>query len=216
MWRLHSDQNSFLHSILKAHYFKNSSVLEAYQGYNPNFSWRSLLGAKSLLLEGLRWGVWNGSSIRVWLDPWLQGAANNAAPSHGSNFDLDLRVADLIFVESGETSMDSHDKEYKAWHVVWHLDGPAKLSHFAWQACKGSMAVKEELFRRHIATDQTCPCCSLVGESVNHVLFDCTKDKEVWASSSFQLLVDNEGSADPFLEKLMWFNSKLDKHDLRT
>lgn len=57
------------------------------------------------------------------------------------------------------------------WRLVWGLSGPPKLSHFAWQVCKGSMAVKEVLYRRHIANDELCVCCGLEVESITHVLF---------------------------------------------
>lgn len=50
-WRLLHDSGSLLHEVLKARYFKNSTFLEAYRGYAPSFSWRSIWGAKSVLLD---------------------------------------------------------------------------------------------------------------------------------------------------------------------
>lgn len=44
------------------------------------------------------------------------------------------------------------------WKLVWNLGGPPKLAHFIWQACRGNMAVKEVLFRRHIAQYELCVC----------------------------------------------------------
>lgn len=39
IWRLHHDPSSFLHSVLKAKYFKHTLVLEARRGHDPSYSW---------------------------------------------------------------------------------------------------------------------------------------------------------------------------------
>ena len=54
IWRLHTNPTSLLHKMLKARYFKNDDILSARRGFDPSYSWRSLWGAKSLLLEGLK------------------------------------------------------------------------------------------------------------------------------------------------------------------
>ncbi|XP_021717912.1 uncharacterized protein LOC110685694 [Chenopodium quinoa] len=56
-WRLHHNPGTFIHSVLKAKYFKNCDVLAASRGYNPSYVWRSMWGARELLLEGLKWRV---------------------------------------------------------------------------------------------------------------------------------------------------------------
>ncbi|XP_056691517.1 uncharacterized mitochondrial protein AtMg00310-like [Spinacia oleracea] len=99
LWRLYSNPNPLLLSVLKARHFKHDSILEAYRGYDPSYSWRSLRGAKSLLLDGLKWRVGNGSMVRVWQDSWLPGTPTSAAPSHGPIYDPTLMVADLINFE---------------------------------------------------------------------------------------------------------------------
>lgn len=67
-WRLGMENSSLLHRVLQTRYFKNSGFLEARRGFDPSYSWRSIWGAKSLLLEGLKWRVGNGESIKVWED----------------------------------------------------------------------------------------------------------------------------------------------------
>ncbi|XP_021744429.1 uncharacterized protein LOC110710444 [Chenopodium quinoa] len=106
IWRLHTRPNTLTHAILKAKHFKNSSVLEAFRGYDPSYSWRSLWGLKSLLLDGLKWRVGTGVNIRVWLDSWLPRKPSTAVPVHDSHFDPELRVADLIDADCGEWRMD--------------------------------------------------------------------------------------------------------------
>lgn len=58
----------------------------------------------------------------------------------------------------------------KIWKIIWSNDGPPKLRHFLWKACKGSMAVKERLEHRHIVHGTTCPVCNAEFESVIHTL----------------------------------------------
>ncbi|XP_021736438.1 uncharacterized protein LOC110702987 [Chenopodium quinoa] len=88
--RLHNNPNPLLHAMLKVRYFKHAFILEACRGYDPSYSWRSLWGSKSLLLDGLRWRVGNGYNVRVWLDNWLP---DNVIPEHGISYDPDLCVA---------------------------------------------------------------------------------------------------------------------------
>lgn len=64
-WRLCQGDSSILYKLLQARYFKDRVFLDARRGYNPSFTWRSVWGSKSLLLEGLTWCVGTGMSIRV-------------------------------------------------------------------------------------------------------------------------------------------------------
>lgn len=36
------------------------------------------------------------------------------------------------------------------WCKVWNIQGPPKMRHFLWCACKGSLSVNEVRFQRHI------------------------------------------------------------------
>ena len=60
MWRLYKGTNPFLNAVLKACYFKRDDVLDVRRGFDPSFTWRSIWGSKSLLLEGLSWRVGSG------------------------------------------------------------------------------------------------------------------------------------------------------------
>lgn len=70
-WRLLFDDTSLLAWVLKARYFPKSGFLEANRGVNPSFTWWSVWGAKSLLMEGRKWRVGMGNNISVWSDCWL-------------------------------------------------------------------------------------------------------------------------------------------------
>ncbi|XP_021836918.2 uncharacterized protein [Spinacia oleracea] len=272
MWRLHNNPGTILHSLLKARYFKNNEVLDARRGFDPSYSWRSMWGAKSLLLDGVRWRVGNGQSILVWRDNWLPG--NNATLSPRSSHvpDPDLRVSDLLDPVCGEwdsslvqqlfedevceqifklplscslpsdslfwwpskdgeytvrsgywlgrmgrlrVELDGMDEDNKdTWRTVWSIGGPPKLGHFLWRACRGSMAVKDVLFRRHIAANDMCGCCGVETESIIHVLFNCTVAKETWRGSPFADLI-NDAPSSNFAARLLWLRSKVSREELK-
>lgn len=100
-WRLCKEENSLLHSIFKARYLKNSTFLEASRGYDPSFTWRSIWGAKSLLLEGLKWRVGNGLQINVCNDSWLSGDGAYVVPTPRSDSNMEMKVSELINYEDG-------------------------------------------------------------------------------------------------------------------
>ncbi|XP_056692194.1 uncharacterized protein [Spinacia oleracea] len=106
------------------------------------------------------------------------------------------------------------DEESDMWKLVWNLGGPPKLSHFVWQACKGSMAVRGELFRRHIALDDLCSCCGLEVETINHVLFECEVAKHIWDGSNFASLINGCPSVS-FPRRLRWIASKVSIDEVR-
>ena len=64
----------------------------------------------------------------------------------------------------GHTVEDNNSQDI--WRIVWKIGGPPKLSHFLWQACKENMAVKEVLYKRHIATDEMCVLWSRGGVNI--------------------------------------------------
>ena len=70
-WRLLDGAHSMTRDMFKARYFKYSSFLQVRTGYDPSYSWRCILGAKSLLLEGLGWRIGNGASVSAPNDKWI-------------------------------------------------------------------------------------------------------------------------------------------------
>ena len=95
-WRLLGDTDSLAYKVLKARYFKNGTFIEALRGHDPSYVWRSIWGAKALLLEGLKWRVGDGQSISAWGDAWLPGDSAARVPTPNLESPADLRVADII------------------------------------------------------------------------------------------------------------------------
>ncbi|CAL1412090.1 unnamed protein product [Linum trigynum] len=70
--------------------------MEAELGSNPSYIWRSIMAAKPLMKEGLRWRVGNGEQVRVWWDKWIPSSPNFQVESPVANLGLQAKVAELI------------------------------------------------------------------------------------------------------------------------
>lgn len=68
-------------------------------GHNPSYYWRSVWSSQSILKEGFRWRVGEGSRINIWRQPWLRDDIKmlQSTPIAGSEMLTvkDLRSADL-------------------------------------------------------------------------------------------------------------------------
>uniref|UniRef100_A0A803N9D5 Cation efflux protein cytoplasmic domain-containing protein n=1 Tax=Chenopodium quinoa TaxID=63459 RepID=A0A803N9D5_CHEQI len=114
--------------MLKAKYFKNCDVLDSCVGFDPSFVWRSVWGAKSLLLEGLKWRVGTGSKISVWSDAWWPGNTSVWVPTPSVDSDWNLRVDPFTSVSAAHHTGEHirhriHESHPEVAEVFIHLDG---------------------------------------------------------------------------------------------
>ncbi|CAL5362034.1 unnamed protein product [Camellia sinensis] len=100
-WRLLQRPQSLVARVFKARYFPQTSFLNAVVGSNPSFTWRSIVGSRSLLNAGLRWRVGNGASISVKNDKWVPRPHSFKVILPPSTLSDDARVCDLIDSEKG-------------------------------------------------------------------------------------------------------------------
>ena len=70
-WRLLQNTNSLFHHVFHAKYFAGRSFLEAQLGKRPSFTWQSILAAKSMVEDGIRWSIGNGDKVKIWSDKWI-------------------------------------------------------------------------------------------------------------------------------------------------
>ncbi|XP_010507236.1 PREDICTED: uncharacterized protein LOC104783832 [Camelina sativa] len=70
---------------------------------------------------------------------------------------------------------------------IWKLLAPSKLKIFIWKAASGALPVLERLNSRGMKLDPLCETCGMEGESINHLLFECSFARQVWAVAGFPL-----------------------------
>lgn len=83
---------------MKARYYKHDEALNARRGFDPSLTWRSIWGAKSLLLEGLAWRVGNGGSIQALSDTWVVHEGKVSQP----------------------TLLNANTEDFLVWHLIDH------------------------------------------------------------------------------------------------
>ena len=88
--------DSLVYKVLKAKYFPTCDFVHASIGHNTSYTWRSLISAQSLVIEGLRWRVGNGANIKVWQDKWLPWVSTHSVISSRMFLSANTTVADLI------------------------------------------------------------------------------------------------------------------------
>lgn len=70
-WRVLTQEESLIAKVLKGKYFPTKSFMEATAAPNASYTWRPILSAREVLSKGVRRMVGDGSTIRIWEDPWV-------------------------------------------------------------------------------------------------------------------------------------------------
>ncbi|WOG89983.1 hypothetical protein DCAR_0209224 [Daucus carota subsp. sativus] len=70
-WRFLTNPDSLVSRLYKARYFADGDFLNSSIGHNPSFIWRSIVEAKQILRDGVRWRVGSGKDINIVGQPWL-------------------------------------------------------------------------------------------------------------------------------------------------
>ncbi|KAH1129314.1 hypothetical protein J1N35_000692 [Gossypium stocksii] len=104
-WKLIMNPNCLFARVMKAKYYPKgdfmSSGLESY----PSFTWRSVWGARQLLMEGMGWRIGNVESVNIWNDKWLP------RPGIGSIMcqNIDIRYSKVANLINKETNTWKHE-----------------------------------------------------------------------------------------------------------
>lgn len=69
--RLLLNPDSLCAQLLQANYFPDGDVLNAKAKRGMSYAWRSILSGMICLKRVVVWRVGDGSSIKIWEDPWL-------------------------------------------------------------------------------------------------------------------------------------------------
>ncbi|KAL2930102.1 hypothetical protein RDABS01_035512, partial [Bienertia sinuspersici] len=101
----------------------------------------------------------------------------------------------------------------KVWSNIWIMEGPLKMKHFLWRACKGSLAVKERLHSRHICESAACTLCGETNGTITYAIFYCNNVKDIWEPVNTRQVMEAAPSST-FKEKWSWLREKLSTTDL--
>ena len=65
-WRLLHNKETPFYKVFKAKFFPNHSLLEAKESSFGSYAWKSILQGRDVILDGVRWRVGDGKSIKIW------------------------------------------------------------------------------------------------------------------------------------------------------
>ena len=81
--------------MFKAKYFPTGTIFDAKVG-SGSYAWRSILKARKVILFGARWGIGDGSLVKIFKDSWLPGAQSSKVLSPVSILSEEAMVDQLI------------------------------------------------------------------------------------------------------------------------
>ena len=70
-WRLHQSPDSLSGRILKVVYYPGGTILDAQLGSRPSQVWRSILGGRDVLKQGIIKRIGDGTTTKIWSDNWI-------------------------------------------------------------------------------------------------------------------------------------------------
>jgi hypothetical protein len=87
-------------------------------------------------------------------------------------------------------------QENPVWEKLWSLEVPSKVKIFIWKALHGTVPGMAILGSRHIKVQPQCPVCLLGPEDISHLLFGCTRARQVWQELGLLPKVENAIAVD--------------------
>jgi hypothetical protein len=94
-WRLISNPDSLCARVLQGKYYHDSDLMSAKKKQNASNIWNAILYGREALRVGLIKRIGDGSSVRVWDDPWIPGNVNMKPITRDPEAEA-IMVSDLI------------------------------------------------------------------------------------------------------------------------
>jgi hypothetical protein len=94
-----------------------------------------------------------------------------------------LEMENLI---SQRGSSSSPEKRME-WKECWNLNVPNVTKHFLWKALQNLLPTRENLAKKGVLRDTSCPICGLEEETVLHIIWSCPSSKDVWGGGLIKL-----------------------------
>jgi hypothetical protein len=88
--------------------------------------------------------------------------------------------------QTAECSMGLQNSD--VWKLIWKLKVPNVEKNFIWRVCHDILPTRDNLLRRKVVTDPSCPMCGLEVETPIHLLWNCPSAMDVWGASCKKLM----------------------------
>lgn len=92
-------------------------------------------------------------------------------------------VVDLVTSEVQSTSLQAGGCR-PVWKMLWKIDVPPTVKHFAWRLATDSLPTWNNKWRRQLESSPTCPICGRGDEDNFHPFLVCPKSVELWKKMS--------------------------------
>lgn len=96
IWKFVYKSRSLVSRFFNAKYFQNSHVLQAKALSGSSFIWQGIVTAKNEVLQGYRWVLGDGESIKCTQDLWLQGKSDFKVDQSRGYVDNSMVVSQLF------------------------------------------------------------------------------------------------------------------------
>jgi ribonuclease HI len=111
-WRLMISPNSLCARVIKGKYFHNCDFMSATRKRNSSHIWNAILFGREALKRGLIKRVGDGTSIRVWDDPWIPNHIRKWPLVRSPDAQVNL-VHELIDEDSASWDMEKIEENFE-------------------------------------------------------------------------------------------------------
>jgi hypothetical protein len=109
------------------------------------------------------------------VDACIWRGTKNGSFSVRSAYYIQMEMEKRGLAESSSTGERS-----KVWKQIWELQIPNVEKSFLWRACHESLPTRQNLYRRKIVDNASCPICRMEEETALHILWQCFSTRDVW------------------------------------
>ncbi|XP_060974267.1 uncharacterized protein LOC133039395 [Cannabis sativa] len=212
-WKILNNPDCLLSKILKALYFPMESFLVAKLGHYGSSIWSSILWARDLLQQGIRWCVGDGRQIRINEDPWIP---------RSYPFTIRCKVLippettiDTLLLPNGSWKENEIKRGFHQDDIPWVLGITPLVNNSDWitwsMTPNGIYSVASGYKLRFKNPD--LPECSNLSkdEDICHALWLCPKVKNIWKQLGFTKIIPQHNSQAA--DVLWWLHDHLPKED---
>uniref|UniRef100_A0A803PUH4 Reverse transcriptase n=1 Tax=Cannabis sativa TaxID=3483 RepID=A0A803PUH4_CANSA len=124
-WRLIHHPHSLLARVLKHSYYPNSSFLQAKCQPGASSIWQGITWGRQIIVEGARWRVGNGRTVRIWEDKWIPRPNDTITYRH-TDLAPNTTIHKLL-TEEGDWKTDMIHAYFHKDDIPWILGTPVDI-----------------------------------------------------------------------------------------